>query len=440
MKNFKIAIISLIIIIILIIAMIIILIKKDEYDNQESDYVVTEFETRDIYEAKKEILQVDNRNKYYAIEKILNNYIIIIKQMNGIIGFQRYDDLEVIEDATNKLYNVLDSEYIQDMKIEKQDLQNKIKDYEDYNLKINKMYMYEASSSINIYLVDMCIDDEETNILIKTDSNNMTFSIFLEDYIKESKFNIDMDVKNIKITDKQIEENEDNVFKYVNITDEYMVVQYMNSLKENLENNIEYIYNNLMEREYRETRFGNINNFLEYLDNNKELLNNIEPSQFVVNYYEDYTEYVCIDQYDNYYIFNENFVMDYTVKFDTYTIMTDKFKTTYEAASNEQKVQMNIDKFIQMMNRQDYRTSYNCIADSFKNNYFETQEEFGEYVKDKFFTYNKFEFENIEQKGNNIYVCSLKLTDLTEENMEIKEIDIIMKLNDNFDFEMSFAM
>lgn len=440
LKNFRIIIISMLIIIILIISMIIILIKKDERDNPESDYIDTEFEIRDTYEAKKEILPVNNRNKYFAVEKILNSYIMYIKQMYGIIDFQKYDDIEIREDGINKLYSILDDEYIEDMKIKREQLISKIKEYEKYKLKINRMYIYEMNSSINLYLVSINIDEDELNILVKTDSNNMTFSIFLEDYIEKHDFSIDMNTENIKITDKQIEKNDNNIFKYININDEYMVIQYINSLEENLKNNIENAYNNLMEKEYRNKRFNNINEFSNYLEENKELLYNIKPAQFIVNYYEDYTEYVCTDQYNNYYIFKEDFVMNYTFKFDTYTIMTDKFKTTYETASNEQRVQMNIDKFIQMINRQDYRTSYNCIADSFKNNYFSTQEEFKNYVNNKFFKYNKFEFNNIAQKGNNIYVCSLSLTDLTEQSTELKEIDIIIKLNDNFDFVMSFAM
>ena len=37
---------------------------------------------------------------------------------------------------------------------------------------------------------------------------------------------------------------------------------------------------------------------------------------------------------------------------------------------------MNIDKFFQMINRQDYDAAYNCLAQSYRNNYFTTEEEF----------------------------------------------------------------
>ena len=101
---------------------------------------------------------------------------------------------------------------------------------------------------------------------------------------------------------------------------------------------------------------------------------------------------------------------------------------------------MNIDKFIQMINRHDYRTSYNCIADSFKNNYFKTQEEFQNYIENNFYSYNKFEFKSCEKKAADIYVCKVQLTDYMDENSEIKEINVIMQLGDNLDFKMSFGM
>ena len=101
---------------------------------------------------------------------------------------------------------------------------------------------------------------------------------------------------------------------------------------------------------------------------------------------------------------------------------------------------MNIDKFFQMINRQDYKTSYECLAQSYKNNYFKTEESFENYVKNNFFTYNKVSYEDVEQKGDKLYVFTIKLTDLTGENKETKEVTIVMQLNEDLNFEMSFSM
>lgn len=34
-----------------------------------------------------------------------------------------------------------------------------------------------------------------------------------------------------------------------------------------------------------------------------------------------------------------------------------------------------------MINRKDYKTSYKCLADSYKNNYFKTEADFANFVK-----------------------------------------------------------
>jgi len=116
-----------------------------------------------------------------------------------------------------------------------------------------------------------------------------------------------------------------------------------------------------MTKEYREARFGNLENFEQYINNNIEEIKKITLKQYLVNNYENNTEYVGKDQFGNLYIFNENNEQKIDIKIDTYTIATNKFIQEYENATEEKKVQMNIDKFIQMINRHDYTNEYNCI-------------------------------------------------------------------------------
>ena len=39
-----------------------------------------------------------------------------------------------------------------------------------------------------------------------------------------------------------------------------------------------------------------------------------------------------------------------------------------------------------------------------------------------------------------IYICLVKLTDLTNENPEVREENIIIQINNNYDFKMSFEI
>ena len=101
---------------------------------------------------------------------------------------------------------------------------------------------------------------------------------------------------------------------------------------------------------------------------------------------------------------------------------------------------MNIDKFFQMINRHDYKTSYECLTNSYKNNYFKTEEEFANFARNNFFSYNKVAFKDCKQKGEKLYVFNIELTDLTGESEDKKEVTIVMQLNEELNFEMSFSM
>jgi len=278
-------------------------------------------------------------------------------------------------------------------------------------------------------------DAQEIYIMVNLDNNNNTFSI---DPVNNNYNSIDE--INVENENSLIEENDNNSYKVQSVTNEYIANEYFVLYKRLALSDPELLYN-MFSNEYKSARFGSLNEFKNYINNNKEEIMKINMGQYLVDAYDEYTEFVAKDQFGNYYVFDENNSKgDVEIKLDTYTIPTEKFKTEYDKAESEKKVQMNIDKFIQMVNRHDYKTSYNCIADGFKNNYFDTQDKFENYIKNAFFEYNNFEFENIEQKGNNLYTCTVTLTDLTGNSKDTKKITIIMQLNDNYDFKMSFSV
>ena len=109
------------------------------------------------------------------------------------------------------------------------------------------------------------------------------------------------------------------------------------------ENNIEEAYS-VLDQGYKDKRFKNVNDFKELLDERKKITYFSSFSEYMVNNYSNYTEYVCKDQYGYIYIFKEEYPMQYTLQLDTYTIPTDKFKEEYEIGNEQTKVQMNINK------------------------------------------------------------------------------------------------
>lgn len=428
----------------IILIIILILILNKQFINNNT------IEKNDILEEAPEILSEENNNGFSKLDDY-SMFFTVLNSFNNYIDVLTYnineeDTIEENpywirseEDRKKIIFSMLDENYkkennivtAQDIVIEKS---NGI--YSVIPIEIKVKY----SDKIQVYALDVYIENvndktlSEEFYILKMDSYNSTFSI--------------RPMKNCNSIDdiKQYDElqnikyNDYNKYYMETMTDEAVAKSYMQRYKYMILNYPQIFYDKYLEDNYREKRFANIQKFIEYVEENKDEISEVKAVKYTKNNYIDYNEFIIIDQNNNYYIFKEKSLMNFTLKLDNYTIPTDNFKTEYKKASEEKKVQMNIDKFIQMINRHDYISSYNCISEGFRNNYFDTQEKFENYIKNNFFSYNKFEFKNFEKKGSNVYVYSVVLTDLTGENAETNEISIIMQLSDDLDFEMSFAM
>ena len=446
MKKLKSIIFILFIIIILISIILIIFIKNAKQESNSVENKINH-EDRQISIDNFSIKPITEKNQFYTIEdcvqKFINySYMDINSNIyqNGLEN-SNFSNIKTEDERKDAIISLLDKEFISYNSINKNNLYNYVKtgttEQKFTALKMN--ILPSDIINIEVYLVYgkiENIENEETQnnyFLVKIDRNNMTFSIYPLDKNKYSNIN------DIKTNIKEILKNDYNTFDYLEISDAKMATKYFNDYKDKMLNDYEEAYD-LLDNEYKLKRFESISNFKEYRDENIEEIKKTEIKSFLVNYYTDYNEYVCKDQYENLYIFKEKAVMDYTLKLDTYTITPEKFEKTYNNVSDDKKVQMNIDKFIQMINRQDYLTSYKYVDDGFKKNYLPTENEFKKFIENNFYKYNKIEYKNYENKGNGIYIYTIELADLTKENEEIKEITIIMQLKDGLDFKVAFGM
>ena len=433
MKYIKYIIVALLIIIILIISIILGMSKKQKNVDTEDSYD----NGADVVNINTDIKKVDNASLYYTVKNCLDSFYKAINMEivegneddyveGGEISYSTLMGVNNIEEKNKIIFDKLNNSFIKDNEITQNNAYQKLVSIVGSNYTIDDMYIIDGENIKNFYVYAENQNNDKLLYNVILDVDNMTYSIKLLQYADYTRLSKDDDVG--------IEKNSNNVFEYSKTTDEQMSKNYFYDFKNLIVNNSQYAYDKF-DDEYSKKRFGSIFEFQEYINNNKNELYNLTIKKYSVNITNEYTEYICQDQYGRNYIFKVTNVMDYTVQLDTYTIPTEKFKTEYDKAESEKKVQMNIDKFIQMVNRHDYKTSYNCIADGFKNNYFDTQDKFENYIKNVFFEYNNF-----EQKGNNLYTCTVTLTDLTGNSKDTKKITIIMQLNDNYDFKMSFTV
>ena len=445
----KILLIAIFIIIIIIIAIIITIKGDNEMEVvDEDEFLLTEDEENSY--VSDGIEDVKDISKFSIVENCIQQYYEILNDNSSALYLRNGEKLYTDEEINQMRLDYLAKEYIAENNINI----NNINDYinvSDFQKTIIPLQMKQLiKNPIEKYLVHGYTVDsnynfiEEFYIFVNLDTVNKTFSI---EPITEEYNNIDeIKYENENIS---IEKNENNYYEESILNNEEIAKKYFSIYKKIVLSNSQLIYGYLDE-EYRDKRFGSLENFEQYVQENKEEIVGSTIEGYTINSYEEYTEYTCQDQYNNIYTFDVSNPMKFSLKLDTYTIPTAEFKQTYDTADAQEKVVINTNKWILMINNQDYDNAYNVLSEEFRANYFPNKQDFINYIKENMYRYNKMEATNFETRGNT-YLCTIQLTDLTEGEYvdETKgtggsgytfEWNIVMQLGNNYDFVMSFEV
>lgn len=449
MKKIKYLIISLLVIIIIIVGILITL-----NNNSQKMELPQEMSTEtplDNSPYNAELQNVTDVSEFYTVRNCINTYLDLINTNNSKYYSKEENALIVSENQIKQnILDLLSKEYVEKNNITIKNIDKFIENinesliYTPLNMKCKQEY--EVAKYL-VYGFTMSINNEYKSnfyIIVNIDRHNNTFSI---EPLNEKYNSInDISVGNIQT---EIEKNNNNVYVNQKVNAEYICNEYLIAYKRMALVNPSITYEYL-DKEYREKRFGSLENFKKYLQEEKDSITNLHLNEYLTNYYKDYIEYACKDDYGKIYIFNVTSPMNYSIKLDTYTITTDKFKTEYEKGNNQTKVQMNINKFVLMLNNQDFDAAYSVLDEDFKKNNFKTKSEFEEYMKNKTYRYNNLEIKNYEESGNT-YLVKAELTDLTNgkyvdeskgtgKSGYIYIWDFAMQLKEGTDFVMSFEI
>ena len=421
-KTIGIIIIILSIVVVIIFSFMLLYKKKSVTEN-----IGTEGKSAEITVTNGDVIKYpENRTDCFTAIRLINEY------MNYLAGGN-----------SQKLINIIASEYVESSNITVNDIVRKAKDdfiqySQNYEIIINNIYMAEASTTFQTYFVDLLYYNKDSNqkyitkLMLQLDISNLTYQVMPYKYMKEKGYD------KLSLKDKfeaksvEIAKKADNVYKLVPISKNSMAERYFNLYTTYLRCDKEASYY-LLDKEYREKRFGNVEEYIKYVTENK--LENAVMSKYQVKDYDDYTQYICMDNTGKYYIFNEKSVMNFSMILDTYTIELPEFTEKYNSANENQKVALNIDKFMTAINAKDYKYAYNCLAGSFKNNYFKTEAEFENYAKANFYESNTVAYNTFETQGD-LYTYSVTITDTKTANK--KQKTFIMQLGEGTEFVMSF--
>lgn len=394
---------------------------------------ITEIPEDDTYEIKnnisKQLTFVKNRSDYFIIKNIFEKYVNIIGNeennvLNNMLSMQFKNQYGTYSNANvPRLTN--SSQY--------------------YKTIINEMLVAQIDDTNYVYIlkancriVNMDNSVFTITLMIEIDTANELYYIYPEKYVNDKKYNSLKSGDTINFSVELIDNNLDNKYKKITKTDGEMAEEYFNDYKELLKYYQNEAYQKL-NSDYAKSKFGNKETYIKYLENNKSNIALMKINQYKVYSTDNYTDYICTDQYYNYYIFRQqDGIMKYTVFLDTYTVELDTFKEEYDNSKNdESKLSIQLGKITQMLNKKDYNTIYNKLNKTFKNNNFTNISKLQEYLQNNIYDINYIKVNNMQQ-NDDYYICECTLNNL-KNTEEVKSMNIIMKLIDSNNFEMSFS-
>ena len=439
----------LVIITIIIIGIILLLLNNNNGANNNGnknveEYIATPSLEDDPIEIKESLEKVTVRNNYYIVKNCVSKFYTYYSAIYNAEETNLIRDEEAIASLENEkkqnieaVYSILDERYKTYKNITLENLEYQLNDIKRLNIEISDMYVSQKDENINIYfvygnLIDIASSKiSEFSMIVNIDMLNRTYTVLLEDYIKENYSDIRIG-ENIDISySDNIEANTYNTFKYQAITDDTYITDIFNSFRENLIYNKSQVYEDLNET-YKKKRFETLENFKQYVNDKIKEISVMKLTKYQKVKYDDYTQYVCLADSGKYYIINVFSPTEIEFILDTYTIDLPEFLEKYEAADEKTRVALNIQKMKDALNNNDYQYIYDKLDNIFKQNNYPDYDSFKDYLKLNLFDENTFEYKNIEKHGD-VYVANVIIN-------ESKKMDIIMKLSDDTNFYISFSI
>ena len=419
---------------------ILILYKKDQ-ENGNYSYVNL---TEDLSVALDgELTEVTDRNNFYIVESCINRYYLFLTKSSSNNITANSSSIESQENIEKQaIYEMLDKTYIDSENLTVDNIFDNIQQIDESKFIIDKMYVSQIDRNMSVYLVagkEITIatsEEKDSKMIVKMDMANKTFSLIVgetaERIFNESKKGEKLNI----ITETTIEKTDYNGYVYNNISDDEYVTDMFDQFKTYLISYREEAYERLNE-EYKSKKFENFEEFNQYVKDNIKDIVIAKADKSKTSEYDGYTQYVIMDQYGNYYIFNETAAMSYTVILDTYTVDLPEFTEQYNSANDGERAGLNLQRAFDAINNKDYEYVYNKLDDTFKENNFPTLNEFEEYIIENFYNSNNVTYSNYKSSGG-LHMYDATIVDAENEESSPITKTFIIKLLDGTDFTMSF--
>lgn len=363
--------------------------------------------------------EVTSPTTYYTVKNYVENFLEKTKSLNNNTS------------NSVQLLNILDEDYINKNSINSENIAEKISKYGNYTYSINNIYEYAASDTLRTFLVNGNFSENVDG----TSSFNIFFAL---DYASGAYKIYPAGNNNSYINKDEIELNEYNKFENTTVDDFTMCSNYLNLYIQSVKSNPSNSYN-LLNKSYRNSRFKDVNAYLEYVNKNKNSILNSKVEKYKVNVKSDGTkEYIIIDNYNKYFIVKADSVMSYSIILDSYTIPLSETIAKYNSATEEEKVCMCLEMVKEMINNKDYSSMYNHLNETFRDNNFSSLSEFSSLIESKYYDINEFSYKSYTV-SNNSYIITVSVSDSLNKSNNF-DTSFVVKLGSNSrDFQISFS-
>lgn len=436
MDKFKKLIKILIILIIMAIVFLMIIIFKMRNAQKEEEKMIGPAMS---YDENLNLLVT--KQEYININTCLQTYISEINQKKSTYYGYNSDNkyAQIIEDniINTNIYNLLSEDYIKKNSVTIDNVRSFVYTIEENCFYIpTNVYKKAEYNSVDIFAIEGLIETMdykplyESYLFLSIDKANNTFSI---EQVSNKKELLDNQVTEVA----EIKNNVNNVYIVKGATEEELAKNYILQYKRLVLGYPELVYNDYLDNEYKEKRFGNLEKFKTYIKENEKDIKRITYSKYQVNKQKEYTQYILIDQNNKYYLFNTSNIYSYKVLLDTYTVNIPQFIEKYQSANSIQRVGYNIQKCLDSINDKNYSYMYSKLSEEFKTNYYKTEDAFKKEIQKQLFDQNVVANVSSSNEGD-IYVYKLVVSSKDNDN-EKKNMTIIMQLKEENDFVMSFS-
>lgn len=343
--------------------------------------------------------------------------------------------------------DLLDIETKENLNITYDNIANFYDDYIGVDFCIDKIYKQRTNpedSSQNLYVVYHRIgkgtSKRDTVVFVKSEERTVSFSIYPYEYLQRKNYLSLKENDFVNVNNNEISQNDNNGYRVNDFSTSAwgQTVELYDRYKFDIQYDINGLYDKINE-EYRNIRFENYENFVQYVYDTKQKVLQQELEKYLITEIGENKEFIALCGEDNYFVFYGKSLMEYTICLDNYTVLPLKQEDSYKPALSTTKSRFCIKRIIKAINDKNYKFIYQKLNPVQKNNYYSNYNDFKNYIIGEFYDSNDYEIEKKHiMVSSNVYQYKVKIIN-KENTQDWKEMTMTIALEEDADFDISIT-